>query len=84
MCALHWTCLKNCCTLHKNGYNYSAKLDSGGIIHYNGFTIKLPEVIAMLKTPELAMPKTYEVTTSATANGRSGRTMKKQKHTSLN
>ena len=38
-------------------------LDSGIIIRYNGFTIKLLEVTAMLKTPELAMPRTRKVTT---------------------
>lgn len=51
------------CTFHQNGYNYPAKLDSGEIIRYNRFTIKLLEVIAMLKTPELAMPRTRKVTT---------------------
>ena len=51
------------CTFHQNGYNHPAKLDSGEIIRYNRFTIKLLEVIAMLKTPELAMPRTRKVTT---------------------
>ena len=43
-------------------------LDSGSFIGYNGFTIKLLEVIAMLKTPELAMPRTRKITTLC--NGR--------------
>ncbi len=38
-------------------------LDSGSFIGYNGFTIKLLEVTIMLKTPELAMPRTSKVTT---------------------
>ena len=38
-------------------------LDSEIIIRYNGFTIKLLEVTAMLKTPELAMPRSNKVTT---------------------
>ena len=57
-----------CCALHKNYYNYPVMLDSGRFIGYNGFTIKLLEVTAMLKTPELAMPKTGKVTT--VCNGR--------------
>ena len=44
-------------------------LDSEIIIRYNGFTIKLLEVTAMLKTPELAMPRSSKVTT--VCNGRS-------------
>lgn len=43
-------------------------LDSGSFIGYNGFTIKLLEVTAMLKTPELAMPRTRKITTLC--NGR--------------
>ena len=43
-------------------------LDSGRFIGYNGFTIKLLEVTVMLKTPELAMPRTNKVTT--VCNGR--------------
>ena len=54
--------------MHKNYYNYSDMLDSGIIIRYNGFTINLLEVTVMLKTPELAMPKTRKVTT--VCNGR--------------
>ena len=38
-------------------------LDFGRFIGYNGFTIKLLEVTAMLKTPELAMPRSRKVTT---------------------
>ena len=52
-----------CCAFHKNYYNPSTELDSGSFIGYNGFTIKLLEVTAMLKTPELAMPRTNKVTT---------------------
>jgi hypothetical protein len=43
-------------------------LDSGGFIGYNGFTIKLLEVTAMLKTHELAMPRSRKVMT--VCNGR--------------
>ena len=43
-------------------------LDSGSFIGYNGFTIKLLEVTAMLKTPELTMPRTRKITTLC--NGR--------------
>jgi hypothetical protein rflaF_12751 len=43
-------------------------LDSGSFIGYNGFTIKLLEVTAMFKTPELAMPRTRKITTLC--NGR--------------
>ena len=43
-------------------------LDFGRFIGYNGFTIKLLEVTVMLKTPELAMPKSRKVTT--VCNGR--------------
>ena len=52
-----------CCALHKNYYNYPDMLDAGRFIGYNGFTIKLLEVTVMLKTPELAMPRTRKVTT---------------------
>ena len=52
-----------CCAFHKNYYNHSNMLDSGSFIGYNGFTIKLLEVTAMLKTPELAMPRTRKITT---------------------
>ena len=38
MCALHWTCLRNCCALHKNGYNYAAELDFRIFSGYNGIT----------------------------------------------
>ena len=57
-----------CCALHKNYYNNSDMLDFGRFIGYNGFTIKLLEVTAMLKTPELAMPRSSKVTTIC--NGR--------------
>ena len=57
-----------CCALHKNYYNYPDMLDSGSFIGYNGFTIKLLEVTAMLKTPELAMSRSRKVTT--VCNGR--------------
>jgi hypothetical protein len=43
-------------------------LDSGSFIGYNGVTIKLWRYTAMLKTPELAMPRTRKVTT--VCNGR--------------
>ena len=52
-----------CCAFHKDYYNHSNMLDSGSFIGYNGFTIKLLEVTAMLKTPELAMPRSNKVTT---------------------
>ena len=51
------------CAFNKNYYNPSTELDSGSFIGYNGFTIKLLEVTIMLKTPELAMPRTRKVTT---------------------
>lgn len=38
ICALHWTCLRNCCALHKNVYNYSADLDFRIISGYNEIT----------------------------------------------
>ena len=47
----------------KNYYNYPDMLDFGRFIGYYGFTIKLLEVTAMLKTPELAMPRSRKVTT---------------------
>jgi hypothetical protein len=43
-------------------------LDSSSFIGYNGVTIKLWRYTAMLKTPELAMPRTRKVTT--VCNGR--------------
>lgn len=54
---------QDCCTFHKNSYRFSAELDSCCLISYNGVTIKLMEVTAMLKIPELAMPKSRKVTT---------------------
>ena len=60
---MHWGKSIFCCAFHKNYYNHSDMLDSGSFIGYNGFTIKLMEVKAMLKTPELAMPRTSKVTT---------------------
>lgn len=57
-----------CCAFHKNYYNHFNVLDFGSFIGYNGFTIKLLEVTAMLKTPELAMPRTRKITTLC--NGR--------------
>ncbi len=52
-----------CCALHKNCYRFAAELDSCCLISYNGVTIKLMEVKAMLRTPELAMPRSRKVTT---------------------
>ena len=52
-----------CCAFHKNGYKIFAELDSCYLISYNGVTIKLMEVKAMLKISELAMPKSRKVTT---------------------
>ncbi len=57
-----------CCAFHKNGYRFAAELDSCCFISYNGVTIKLMEVTAMLKISELAMPKSRKVTTIC--NGR--------------
>lgn len=54
---------QDCCAFHKNSYRFSAELDSCCLISYNGVTIKLMEVTAMLKIPELAMPKSRKVTT---------------------
>lgn len=54
---------QNCCAMHKNGYKFSAELDSWLTVIYNVSTIKLLEVTAMLKTPESAMPRTRKVTT---------------------
>ena len=54
---MHWEKSTFCCAFHKNYYNHSNVLDSGSFIGYNGVTIKLLEVTAMLKTPELAMPR---------------------------
>ena len=65
---MHWEKSTFCCAFHKNYYNHSTALDSGSFIGYNGVTIKLLEVTAMLKTPELAMPKSRKVTTFC--NGR--------------
>ncbi len=56
------------CTLHKNGYNHSAELDSERIMVYTVSTILIWRYTAMLKTPELAMPRTRKVTT--VCNGR--------------
>ena len=61
--AMHWEKSTFCCAFHKNYYNHSTALDSGSFIGYNGVTIKLLEVTAMLKTPELAMPRSNKVTT---------------------
>ena len=52
-----------CCTFHNNSYRFSAELDSRFAVVYNESTIKLMEVTAMLKIPELAMPKSRKVTT---------------------
>ena len=52
-----------CCAFHKNSYRFSAELDSWFAVVYNVSTIKLMEVTAMLRTPELAMPRTQKVTT---------------------
>lgn len=57
-----------CCAFHKNSYRFAAELDSCCFVSYNGVTIKLMEVKAMLRTPELAMPKSRKVTTIC--NGR--------------
>ena len=54
---------QDCCAFHKNSYRFSAELDSCCLISYKGVTIKLMEVTAMLKIPELAMPKSRKVTT---------------------
>lgn len=54
---------QDCCAFHKNSYRFSAELDSCCLISYNGVTIKLMEVTAMLKILELAMPKSRKVTT---------------------
>lgn len=51
-----------CCALHKNYYNYFAELDSENAIGYNMVTMKL-EVQYMLAIPELAMPRSRNVTT---------------------
>lgn len=61
--AMHWGKTTFCCAFHKNYYNHSNMLDSGSFIGYNVVTIKLLEVTAMLKTPELAMPRSNKVTT---------------------
>ena len=60
---MHWEKSTFFCAFHKNYYNPSTALDSGSFIGYNGVTIKLLEVTATLKTPELAMPRTSKVTT---------------------
>ena len=65
---LHRGFLWYCCALHKNYYNHHDTLDSWSYIVYNGFTIKLLDGPAMLKTPELAMPRSRKVTT--VCNGR--------------
>ena len=54
---------RHCCAFHKNSYRFAAELDSCCLISYNGVTIKLMEVKAMLRTPELAMPRSNKVTT---------------------
>ena len=65
---MHRGMCRDCCAFHKNGYRFFAELDSCCFVSYNGFTINLLEVTAMLKTPELAMPKSRKVTTIC--NGR--------------
>ena len=54
---------RDCCAFHKNGYKAFTELDSWLAVVYNVSTIKLMEVTVMLKTPELAMPRTHMVTT---------------------
>ena len=54
---------RNCCALHKNGYNSSVELDSCVIMVYTVSTIKIWRYTAMLKIPELAMPRSRQVTT---------------------
>ena len=63
MCALHRIGIWNYCALHNNGYNHSAELDSGRIMVYTISTIMIWRYTAMLKTPELAMPKSNTVIT---------------------
>ena len=53
----------DCCAMHKNGYKFSTELDSWLTVIYNVSTIYITEVTAMLKTPEMAMPRTHMVTT---------------------
>ena len=65
---MHRGMCRDCCAFHKNSYRFAAELDSCCFVRYNGFTIKLLEVTARLKTPELAMPKSRKVTTIC--NGR--------------
>lgn len=50
------------CALHKNDYNYPVMLDSEIIAGYNMVTMKL-EIRYMLAMPELAMPRSRNVTT---------------------
>ena len=57
-----------CCAFHKDYYNYSDMLDSCVIMVYTVFTITIGRYTAMLKTPELAMPRTRKVITIC--NGR--------------
>ena len=52
-----------CCAFHKDYYNYSDMLDSFVIMVYTVFTITIGRYKAMLKTPELAMPKSNTIST---------------------
>ena len=61
--ALHRGFSSFCCALHKNYYNYPDILDSGTIMVYTVSTIMIWRYTAMLKTPELAMPRSRKVTT---------------------
>ena len=49
--------------MHNYYYNYSAGLDSCLVMGYNVSTIKHRRDTAMLKIPELAMPRSRKVTT---------------------
>jgi hypothetical protein len=60
---LHRGKCRDCCAFHKNGYRFFAELDSLFAVVYNVSTIIFMEVTTMLKTPELAMPRTRKVTT---------------------
>lgn len=52
----------------QKGYNHSAELDSGRIMVYTVSTILIWRYTAMLKTPELSMPRTNKVTTVCNGN----------------
>lgn len=68
MCAMYRKDFLKLLRLSYNGYNYSDMLDSGAIMVYTVSTILIWRCTAMLKTPELAMPRTRKVTT--VCNGR--------------